>query len=139
MSEVTVFVYGTLRRGGLNAHLMDAGTWQRTTKTAPLYSLWQLSWYPGMTMNGDTAVVGDVITLPIHAIAALDDYEGDTYRRMMVLLEDGTQAVAWVMRYPPIGKPAIQSGDWLQYLEGDTHCQTPAFSGMVSTHEHAGL
>jgi len=139
MSELPIFVYGTLRPGGISAHRMDGATWQRAAKTAPCYSLWQLSWYPGMTATGDTSVAGDVFHVPIDRLAELDDYEGDSYRRINVVLEDGSTAVAWVLRYPPIGKPRIHSGDWFQYVHQIGPCQSPCFSGMVSSHEQPGL
>ena len=34
MSELPIFVYGTLRPGGISAHRMDGATWQRAAKTA---------------------------------------------------------------------------------------------------------
>ena len=139
MSELRIFVYGTLRRGGFSEHLMDGATWQEATQTAPHYSLWQLSWYPGMTAEGETSIAGDIYTVPTERLAALDDYEGDSYRRTQVMLADGSTAIAWVLRYPPVGRPTITHGDWLQYLRDIGPCQSPRFSGMVSNHEHAGL
>lgn len=139
LSELQVFVYGTLRRGGFSEHLMHGSTWERSAKTAPHYTLWQLSWYPGMTSGGDTSIAGDVYTVPADRLAELDDYEGDSYRRVNVALEDGSIAIAWVLRYPPQGKPIIANGDWIHYLRQIGPCQSPSFSGMVSSHEHAGL
>ena len=139
MSELQIFVYGTLRRGGFSEHLMHGSTWERTARTAPLYSLWQLSWYPGMTADGDSSIAGDIFRVPVERLAELDDYEGDSYRRINVLLDDGSTAIAWVLRYPPVGKPRIESGDWLQFLREIGPCQSWPFSGMVSSHEHAGL
>ena len=139
MSSLPIFVYGTLRPGGLSEHLMDGSRWRRRATTAPIYTLWHLSWYPGMTERGATAVLGDVFEVPTSKLAYLDEYEGDSYRRTEVVLADGSTATAWVLRYPPIGRLKIDGGDWLEHLRQLGPCPNSHFSGMVSGHEHAGL
>jgi len=87
----TLFLYGTLKRGGSN-HLFLAG--QRflgVARTAPGFTLYSLGDYPGMVRApGDTAgVIGELWEVDDACLAELDRLEGldeGLYERIDVLL-----------------------------------------------------
>lgn len=87
----TLFVYGTLKRGGSN-HLFLRG--QRLigeARTAPGFTLYSLGDYPGMVRApGDTAgVTGELWAVDDACLAELDRLEGldeGLYERIDVLL-----------------------------------------------------
>jgi len=125
-----LFVYGTLRRNGLNQHLMECAEWLYCAK---LYGaqLYEIDWYPGVVENGEAAanshVIGDVyrVTRDEHWLE-LDRYEGirgdetDEYRRAqrMVNLENGDERICQVYLFKQAVDPTkrVASGDWLEYL-----------------------
>jgi gamma-glutamylcyclotransferase (GGCT)/AIG2-like uncharacterized protein YtfP len=87
----TLFLYGTLKRGGTN-HLFLAG--QRflgAARTAPGFTLYSLGDYPGMVRApGDTlGVTGELWEVDDACLAELDRLEGldeGLYERIDVLL-----------------------------------------------------
>lgn len=100
-----LFVYGSLRPGEKNAHLLAdiEGAWSRGSVRGHLRDG---GWgagigYPAIVLADDGDVVeGDVFTSPEISAwwKSLDDFEGDEYRRTRteVLLEDGSSAEAYV-------------------------------------------
>jgi gamma-glutamylcyclotransferase (GGCT)/AIG2-like uncharacterized protein YtfP len=54
-----VFIYGTLKRGGGNHHLLAGQEFRGPARTAPGFTLYELTGYPGMVPEGgDRAGVG---------------------------------------------------------------------------------
>lgn len=86
-------VYGTLRPGGPNHHLVaDLGTWEPATLQGTLGS-W--SGYPTFQPGPAGRVPADLLTdpqLPQHH-ARLDAFEGAAYRRELVVVQAETGAV----------------------------------------------
>ena len=100
-----LFVYGSLKPGHENAHLLEAigGTWQAATVVGVMR---QTGWgagmgYPALTLEatGDT-VHGFVFTSERLADSwkMLDEFEGDDYERVAasVRLDDGRRITAYV-------------------------------------------
>lgn len=98
-------VYGTLRRGGTNHHVVAGipGSWTFGTLRGWVYDL---TWgpaegYPGLTLDPEgTAVPVDVLEsddLDRHLVR-LDRFEGDGYARVLteVALDGGGVVEAWV-------------------------------------------
>lgn len=97
-------VYGTLRRGEVNHHVVSgiAGTWRSGVVPGWVY---EISWgpatgYPGLTLDADgPAVAVDVIEcddLERH-LPMLDRFEGEGYRRVVSEVDvDGERVEAWV-------------------------------------------
>lgn len=98
-------VYGTLRRGEANHHVVAGipGSWSAGTVRGWVY---ELTWgpaagYPGLTLDPEgSAVPVDVLAsddLERH-MTRLDRFEGDGYRRVVatVTLEGGEPVEAWV-------------------------------------------
>jgi gamma-glutamylcyclotransferase (GGCT)/AIG2-like uncharacterized protein YtfP len=112
-----VFVYGTLRRGEVNHHLLATAQFVREARTAPRFTLYALDGHPGMGVGGTTRVVGECFDVDDATLAQLDALEGypGWYDRTEIALEDGTVAMAYVL--PPrftAGRAEIVSGDWVE-------------------------
>jgi gamma-glutamylcyclotransferase (GGCT)/AIG2-like uncharacterized protein YtfP len=123
-----VFVYGTLRDGESNRHVIEAfltSTRQVRHHGAELH---YVAPYP-MAVDGEGTVVGELVTLLEigykSALAALDRFEGydsvtdtGTYRRRLCQVVDavsGEEAEAWVYLgdRSVVGQhPCVESGDW---------------------------
>ena len=87
----TVFVYGTLKRGGSNHVFLRGQRFLGTARTAPGFTLYSLGDYPGMVRApGDTTgVTGELWSVDDACLAELDRLEGlneGLYERIDVLL-----------------------------------------------------
>ncbi|MEX0757339.1 MAG: gamma-glutamylcyclotransferase family protein [Acidimicrobiia bacterium] len=81
-----VFVYGTLRSGATAEHLLAPGVRARELAVLDGYALYGLTWpYPFVTVAEGGSVHGEAVGLdPAVApttLLALDEYEGQEYRR----------------------------------------------------------
>ena len=102
-------VYGTLRPGEANAHVLADvdGTWTAgTVRGTRLDDGWH--GYPGVVLGGEGEVPVAVLasaTLDAH-LSRLDAFEGPGYRRVVtvVRLEDGSRVEAWL--YALVDPPA---------------------------------
>jgi gamma-glutamylaminecyclotransferase len=116
-----IFVYGTLRRGGSNHHLMVEGGAELAeyARTRPEFVLLDLGPHPAMVAGGSTSVTGEVYVVSDALRERLDRLEDHPrwYTRIMITLDgDCQEAEAYVMpSRPPDAKP-IESGDWLTHL-----------------------
>jgi len=74
----TVFVYGTLKRGGSNHRFLAGQKYLGPARTAPGFTLYSLGDYPGMVREpGDTAgVTGELWSVEANGLAELDRLEG---------------------------------------------------------------
>jgi len=94
----TVFVYGTLRRGGSNHFRMAQA--QFVAAGAVRGKLYRIDWYPGFVAD-ETAgrVVGEIYMVDAETIAALDEFEGSEYRRVRIAVElKGENSTVRVLR-----------------------------------------
>ncbi|WP_224998930.1 gamma-glutamylcyclotransferase [Cesiribacter sp. SM1] len=107
-----LFVYGTLRKGGVSHHLLKGaavlkeGVWLRG------YSLYSAGWYPLAVNDKSGKIIGDVVELPDSIWPELDAYEGESYDRLY-LEEEGVWI--YVYKLSPKGFSRIESGDWLSW------------------------
>ncbi len=90
----TVFVYGTLKRGGTNHAYLAGQSFLGAARTQPGFTLYSLGDYPGMVRApGDTAgVTGELWSVDDATLAELDRLEGldeGLYERVDVLLAPG--------------------------------------------------
>ena len=109
------FVYGTLRRGEPNHHLLDGCAFVGAGRTEPRFTLVSLGAFPALVAGGETAVRGEVYEVDVATLAALDRLEEhpDFYQRRRIRLEGGEEVVVYVLpRELARGYPAILSGDW---------------------------
>lgn len=95
----TVFVYGTLKRGGGNHALLGGQRFIGDARTAPGFTLYSLGDYPGMVRApGDTAgVTGELWAVDDGCLAELDRLEGldeGLYERIDVVLAPNPHATS---------------------------------------------
>jgi gamma-glutamylcyclotransferase (GGCT)/AIG2-like uncharacterized protein YtfP len=122
MTDTTarIFVYGTLRVGESNSHLLDGHELVARVRTEASFELVSLGAFPAMIAGGATAVVGEVYDVDPQTLAALDRLEGHPhfYRRTLIQLEDGDEVLAYLLspeharRARRDRRPRIPSGDW---------------------------
>lgn len=128
MNTQSVFVYGTLRRGGSNhfrmvgAVLVGKGTVEGEIHVIDLNPAFL---FPALVDAGGKRVVGELYLVQDETLKALDDFEGvsepphfnDEYVRVrrMVKLENGEECTAWVWMWNrELGNGGlIESGNWL--------------------------
>jgi len=113
-----VFVYGTLRRGESNHHLLATAVFVCEARTTPDYTLFALDGHPGMGVGGTTGVIGELYDVDTTTLAALDELEGypGWYDRRAVSLENGIHALAYILpaRFTT-GRAVIADGDWARW------------------------
>ncbi|MBL4849414.1 MAG: gamma-glutamylcyclotransferase [Planctomycetes bacterium] len=103
MSEevcVWVFVYGTLKRGGVNHDLIGAHVLEALSARLPDHALWCNGAYPGARSEPDAFVEGEVLRLRDRGfvLSHLDRLEGHPllYRRREGLVQTEAQDIlAW--------------------------------------------
>ncbi|MHC1728796.1 MAG: gamma-glutamylcyclotransferase [Syntrophobacteraceae bacterium] len=113
-----IFVYGTLRKGQGNHHLLDSSEFLGTTKSKKHYALYA-SGIPFLSQTGAVSqVTGEVYSVDHATLRRLDQLEGhpDWYRREQaeVVLEGGTEFIAWIYFCDTPRGDLIESGDFLQ-------------------------
>ena len=128
MSEDHVFVYGTLRRGGVREmpRLLPRC---RDLGSAPLPGrIHDFGAYPGLRLDEAGLVHGEIYSVDPNALALLDDierffpddYEASYYfrHRVTATLADDSLIECWVYEFNPkyYGKRnPISSGDWITH------------------------
>jgi gamma-glutamylaminecyclotransferase len=92
MSKTILFVYGTLKSGQGNNHLLAGQEFVRAAETVPIYRLVGLGWHPGLVVDRESglAVKGELWSVDEHALARLDEYEGvpHWFRRDFIAIAD---------------------------------------------------
>lgn len=114
-----VFVYGTLRRGGSNHHLLGAARYLGRFRTEPAYTMLNLGHYPGVIAPGGGSILGEVYGVSPRLLRDLDRLEDvpRLYRRESLATPWG---MAWLYLYQAraLGATAIDDGDWLRAAAG---------------------
>ncbi|WCP66793.1 gamma-glutamylcyclotransferase [Vibrio tubiashii] len=109
-----VFVYGTLRQGQSNHHLLAHSEWLGKHATPPIYSLYDLGAYPAV-VDGHSVIYGEVYRVDEQTLRQLDRLEDVpiTYRREQI---DTPFGLAWMYIYQQAHQleSLISSGDWCQ-------------------------
>ena len=126
MNQHLVFVYGTLRRGGVRAMplIFPDATFIDDAKVPG--SLYDFGAYPGLLLDeSNSLVVGEVYEVDDEILKKLDEIETDShYRRKQVELFVGEgRKMGWVYVYDPqfySRLVLIESGDWIEYAKTKT-------------------
>ena len=125
MNAESVFVYGTLRRGGSNHFRMDGAEFVGGGGIAG--RIFRIDWYPALVLGGESTVNGELFRVCSEHLRALDVFEGIVpgegesreYRRVKVevTLDSGEKESAWVWEWiGDLGSAlALDTGDWLEY------------------------
>ena len=76
MNEVNVAVYGSLKRGLHNHHLLASSSFLGEYETGPSYSMVDLGYFPGLIAHGCTAIQVEVYAVTDAVLRQLDILEG---------------------------------------------------------------
>ncbi|MGC4094159.1 MAG: gamma-glutamylcyclotransferase family protein [Polyangiaceae bacterium] len=96
-SAVRLFVYGSLKRGLSNHHMLAGAEYLGPSRTAPLYRLLDLGAYPGLAAAGQRSISGELYRVPRSLLGSLDDFEGEQYERAVIVLSDAEPAEAYLL------------------------------------------
>lgn len=99
------FVYGSLKRGFGNHRVLDGGEFIGHSVTADNnYSMFPMGGFPGVTSDGDKAVIGELYEVDEQGLRRLDQLEGNghfyTREEVDVVLEDSETIKAWMYLLP---------------------------------------
>lgn len=121
-----VFVYGTLRRGGINDinRLHPAPRFVSPARVKGM--LYHLGDYPGMTLGGDAWVQGEVYAIDPRLEPALDEIEDlgshptDEYVKREILVDvvgDALRCLVYEIN-PKYAQPELRvhDGDWMKAI-----------------------
>lgn len=130
MSTHSVFVYGTLRKGGSNHFRMDGAKFVgKGTVEGEIYLIDSNPEFvfPALKLDPVGRVIGEVYQVTKAHLKALDAFEGISerneepyeYRRVKtgVEMESGEQEFAWLWEWNSSldGAKPLPQGDWLLY------------------------
>src|SRR5437867_3945577 len=110
-----LFVYGAAMRGEARHDLLEGATFEGQATTEPVFDLIDLGADAAMAPGGRTAVEGELYTVPVGALAALDREAGHPilFRRTTVRLSNGRDADTYLLEPEQVrGRRRIRSGDW---------------------------
>lgn len=127
MTDLPIFVYGTLTSDEAHPLMADARRLGEATTTGTLWAMPQ--GYPALLASGAGRVYGELVApLPAETLAALDAYEGvdeGLYERVVLLVDgpDGpVRAWAWVMHDPAARGGTLRSrGRWRETAASAPH------------------
>lgn len=118
-SIVTLFVYGTLKRGCRNHVAMRGAEFAGETWTEPAYLMVNCGPYPGLVRAGDgragMAIRGELYRVEEELLAALDRLEDVPfeYVRETIRLADGGEAQTYFYALPVMGLQ-ICGAEWVE-------------------------
>jgi len=117
-----VFVYGTLRQGLPNHHILTAARPLGPAQTKGRYALY-LDDVPKVVPDEAVSVIqGELYLVDNYTLALLDDLEDHpfVYRReqVPVIMADDAETLAWLYFHPRAGGILIPNGDLLAWLAG---------------------
>ena len=114
--SIRLFVYGTLRRGGLSHHYLEPYPLLYSGLRMRGLALYDAGWYPFAVRAGTgSSIVGDLLEVPVSLLPVLDEYEGDGYVRHF-RKED--QVLLYLKKDEKVsGYPLVPDGDWLAYYQ----------------------
>jgi len=96
MSRVRLFVYGSLKRGGLHHHELKGAEFLGEARTVPGYALEPWGQYLALVAapGRQDCVTGELFELAEELLPVLDEFEGDAYFRGEVALADRNDGAA---------------------------------------------
>jgi len=110
-----VFVYGTLRKGHCNHHLLKDASCQGVGNSEAWYAMYLKNGYPYVTSTENRyPIVGELYSVDDETLAALDRFEGHPRhyeRREISVIIDEKRYNAWMYFRDPPGV-LMKSGDY---------------------------
>jgi gamma-glutamylcyclotransferase (GGCT)/AIG2-like uncharacterized protein YtfP len=92
-----IFVYGSLKKGEEASHKLDDCKFLGKAYTAPKYKLYDLNGYVGLA-KGKEKVMGELYKVTLSKLKDLDEWEYDVYDRVLIDLDDGSKAFAFMLK-----------------------------------------
>ena len=114
-ATVPLFVYGLLLQGEREHPLLEGARLLGDARTAPEYTLVDLSFYPVLLVGGHVEVQGELYAVSRELRFKLDVHHQcpALFRRVSVRLADGSQAETYVMDDDKVrGKRRLRGGSW---------------------------
>lgn len=113
----TLFVYGTLMRGGVRGGVLCGQRFLGAARTLPRYALFDLGAYPGLVHRDEhgSAIHGELYEVSAALRERLDRIEGapSLYRLEPVLIEGHAEDVfAYFYQRDTRGCPLCEGGRW---------------------------
>jgi gamma-glutamylaminecyclotransferase len=96
-----VFVYGSLKRGFSNHHLIEPARFIGSGRTPPRFDMLDLGGFPG-AIHGKHSMTGEVYEVDPQIMVRLDRLEGNGtlyLRRKFPVSVEGRQIQAWIYLY----------------------------------------
>lgn len=110
-----VFVYGTLRKGHCNHHLLRDANCYGIGNTENCYAMYLKNGYPYITSSESRYLIaGELYSVDDEIFASLDKFEGHPRfyeRRDVPVIVGGVRYVAWIYFRDPPGI-LLQNGDF---------------------------
>jgi gamma-glutamylcyclotransferase (GGCT)/AIG2-like uncharacterized protein YtfP len=115
-----VFVYGTLRKGQPNRHVMVPHLVRELGEGRIRGAMYSLGAYPAVDLEQDGEVIGEWVEVTDEGLARLDSLEGYPGYYDRTVVRDISQPVSgWVYhmsgKIPPHGVIKLPGGDWVAY------------------------
>lgn len=115
-----LFVYGTLKKDGQAHYMLEKfnPTFLGEIKTHSRYHLFDQGYFPGMVeddSHASTGVVGELFEVPNECLRVTDRYEcvaEGLFRRANIELEDGQEAIAYLVCSSSRHSKPVVSGVW---------------------------
>jgi gamma-glutamylcyclotransferase (GGCT)/AIG2-like uncharacterized protein YtfP len=101
-ASFALFVYGTLKRGGVRHHLLANQPFLGEARTLPYYALFDLTHYPGLVHRPaeGRSIRGELYRVETRLLARLDRAEGaPTWFRLEPVALEGVDGPAYAYFY----------------------------------------
>lgn len=116
LKKVHLFVYGTLRKGGVAASYLLGQRLLQQNRQLPGFAMYDAGWYPFVIPAGpESVILGDVYEVDQSLMPTLDAYEGDGY--VAHFLEQEKILLYLKADERTQGFEKVEEGDWLSYWE----------------------
>jgi len=119
-----VFVYGSLLKGFGNHCLLEDAVFVGEATTKPEFTMVSLGAFPGVFLDGETPLQGEVYEVDTEQEDRLNGLEGvykadptqGLYRREFITLEDGTEDILiYIYNGSYRDDAVVESGSWRQH------------------------
>lgn len=117
-----VAVYGSLRKTMHNhKYYLTDSTFKGKFTTEPIYSMHEISSYPGLKLNGNTSIIMEVYEVSNSVLEYLDRLEGyvegasnNHYDRIETPTPWG-DAYLYIYKNKLSPESVVESGDWVEF------------------------
>ncbi|NPE27940.1 gamma-glutamylcyclotransferase [Methanococcoides sp. SA1] len=117
-----LFVYGTLKRGYVNHHLLERSTFVLETCTEKKFQILDMGDFPAVVKDVPVSTIdGELFNVDDGTLSDIDAFEGKWFERGEVVLQDSS--IAWMYYLSEDvsheGCSSIASGTWLKDKGGN--------------------